>query len=86
MRHTLWIPLLLLAVIGGTLGFVAVGVTLSSMTRAMRGGEVMLRIEPTTDGRRAMTWKELDPTDPTEDDKFEKKTQARKSEPRADSS
>ena len=54
--------------------------------RIFLNGEVMLRIEPTTDGRRAMTWKELDPTDPTEDDKVEKKTPARKSEPRADAS
>lgn len=37
--------------------------------RIFQNGEVMLRIEPGTAGRRPMTWKELDPTDPHEDDK-----------------
>lgn len=47
--------------------------------RIFQDGEVVLRIEPGAGGRRAMTWKELDPTDPSpEDDKPEKKSDAKK--------
>ena len=46
--------------------------------RIFQNGEVMLRIEPGAGGRRAMTWKELDPTDPTEEEKSEKKPETKK--------
>jgi diadenylate cyclase len=49
--------------------------------RIFQNGEVMLRIEPSTGpGRRAMTWKELDPTDPREDDKSDKKSASKKTD------
>lgn len=47
--------------------------------RIFQDGEVVLRIEPATGpGRRAMTWKELDPTDPHEDEKPDKKSDSKK--------
>ena len=45
--------------------------------RIFQNGEVMLRIEPGP-GRRAMTWKELDPTDSTDEEKADKKPDAKK--------
>lgn len=58
--------------------------------RLFQNGEVVLRIEPQPGGRRAMTWKELDPKDPTpEEDKSlevkkpeSKKADGKKTEPK----
>ncbi len=46
--------------------------------RIFQNGEVVLRIEPGAGGRRAMTWKELDPTD--EEKPEPKKTESKKSD------
>lgn len=49
--------------------------------RIFQNGEVVLRIEPGAEGRRAMTWKELDPTDASPDEeKPEKKSDVKKVE------
>lgn len=57
--------------------------------RIFQNGEVMLRIEPSAGpGRRAMTWKELHPTDPSDDKlekKHEKKTESKKTEAKKES-
>ncbi len=51
---------------------VAVVVSESGSVRIFQNGEVILRIEPKKGpGHRAMTWKELDPTDPIDEEKPE---------------